>query len=138
MRQTLLILLACILFCGCRTTKVTSDTYNVRTDTVYMNQVRVDSVLLHDSIFQKEYLQGDTVVVYKYVSKIKYRDRIVTDTCYVSKTDTVRVEVLKEVVKRPSIWSTLKAVGFGMVGGVLLLLIVCIIILKHKGFFLYS
>lgn len=83
------ILMAAGILASCKTKYVTVPEYHkeyiVRSDTV----ARVDSVLLHDSVFV--YNVGDTIVV----NKVMYRDRVrnvyKTRTDTIVKTDSVRV-----------------------------------------------
>lgn len=83
------ILMAVGILTSCKTKYVTVPEYHkeyiVRSDTV----ARVDSVLLHDSVFV--YNSGDTIVV----NKVMYRDRVrnvyKTRTDTICKTDSVRV-----------------------------------------------
>lgn len=65
-------------------------------DTCYISRVLHDSVYSHDSIYVKEYLQGDTVHVEKTKYCTMFKERVVHDTCYVAKHDTVRVTVKPE------------------------------------------
>ena len=70
-------------------------------DTTYVN--KIDSVYKYerDSVFIKE--KGDTV--YKYVERIRYRDRYKVDTLVKVKVDSVTVERTKEVkVEKPLSW----------------------------------
>lgn len=65
--------------------------------------VKVDSIWKYerDSVFVKE--KGDTV--FKYVEKIRYRDRYKVDTLVKVKVDSVTVERFNEVkVEKPLSW----------------------------------
>lgn len=57
----------------------------VRTDSIYINQMQRDSIYQHDSIYIRE--KGDTVWMEKY--KYVYRDKLVRDTMYINRTDTI-------------------------------------------------
>lgn len=82
----LIILLTAAICSGCRTIEYrTLET--VRSDTVYIQSAKVDSVMVRDSIYIIE--RGDTVLEHRYHYIYKYRDRV--DTLYMSKTDTVSV-----------------------------------------------
>lgn len=90
----LLGLVACALitmFAGCTTTKYVE---TVRTDTLMENHTVHDSVWVwcHDSIVTKE--RSDTVLVEKWHWRDRWRERLKTDTVYIAKHDTVRVEAL--------------------------------------------
>ena len=93
------ILMAAGILTGCKTKYVTVPEYHkeyiVRSDTI----ARVDSVLLHDSVFV--YNVGDTIVI----NKVMYRDRM--RNVYKTRTDTIckrdsipyKVEVEKQLTK---------------------------------------
>lgn len=71
-----------LLMAGCTTTKLVTvpeyhTEYVVRSDTI----AKVDSVLLHDSVYV--YHSGDTVIV----NKVRYRDRL--KNVYKTRTDTI-------------------------------------------------
>ena len=59
----------------------------VRTDSIYINKIQRDSVYQRDSIYVRD--RGDTVTVYR--DRYLYRDRLVHDTLYVNRTDSVQV-----------------------------------------------
>lgn len=69
---------------------------HVRTEIEYRDLVQKDSVFLRDSIWQKEYIKGDTVYLDKYVYKYIYKDKFKTDSVYVAVHDTTTVEKLVE------------------------------------------
>ena len=71
---------------GCRTVEY-FPVETVRTDTVYVNSISVDSVLVRDSVYIHE--KGDTVTEYRYKYVYRYKDRV--DTLYISSRDTVSV-----------------------------------------------
>ena len=112
-----LFLLAAVLILGsCTTTRyVTVPEYH--TDTLIQNTVQKDSVFLHDSIYQKE--KGDTVLIEKWHTK--YRERLVHDTLYQHRIDTVSVPVPVnvEVAKPLSWWQRLRL----HLGNIMLILI---------------
>lgn len=79
-------------------------------DTTYVS--KIDSVYKYerDSVFVRE--KGDTV--YKYVERVRYRDRFKVDTLVKVKVDSVTVERVKEVqVEKPlSAWKQAKIGSF--------------------------
>jgi hypothetical protein len=99
---TLLVaVLLCALFSGCTTTKyVPVPEYH--TDTLRQVTVRHDSVMVHDSIHVSE--KGNTVRIERWHTQ--YLDRIVRDTVYQSKHDSIpyHVEVVKEVPAKLTWW----------------------------------
>ena len=82
----LIILLTAAICIGCRTIEY-FPVETVRTDTVYVNSVSVDSVLVRDSVYIHE--KGDTVTEYRYKYVYRFKDRV--DTLYISSRDTVSV-----------------------------------------------
>ena len=82
--------LALLLFAFCSCTKTEYITVEkVRTDTTYIAKVQKDSIWLHDSIFVKEWMAGDTVYRDRIQWHTKYVERQVHDTLYQSKIDSV-------------------------------------------------
>lgn len=61
-----------------------------------------DSIYLHDSVYVKEYVKGDTVYQIKYRDRWRDRIREVHDTLCKEKVDSVRVAVPIEVEKKLS------------------------------------
>ena len=96
---------AVLILSSCTTTKyVTVPEYH--TDTLIQNTVLKDSVFLHDSIYQKE--KGDTILIEKWHTK--YRERLVHDTTYISKVDTIAkpYPVPEYVEKKLNWWQRLR------------------------------
>ena len=103
-----------LLFSSCSTTKFVPVERHT-TDTVYQTRWAHDSIHVRDSIHVS--VMGDTVRIDRWHTR--WRDRLQTDTIYISKTDTVPrpypVEVVREVERRLSWWQrTGMAVGNGM------------------------
>lgn len=78
----------CMLFviCSCRTVKYVP-VETVKVDTTYINKLQRDSIYMLDSVYVKE--KGDTVLIEKY--KYLYCDKLVRDTMYISKADSIQV-----------------------------------------------
>ena len=94
-------LLICALFGSCTTTKyVPMPEYH--TDTVHISHNTRDSIYVHDSTYIKE--KGDTMLIERWHTQ--WRDRIVRDTIYQSKRDSIPypVEVIKEVPAKLTWW----------------------------------
>ena len=94
-------LLLCSMLSGCTTTKyVTVPEYH--TDTLKITKYERDSIYVHDSTLIHD--KGDTVLIEKWHTQ--WRDRIVHDTLYQSKTDSIPypVEVIKEVPAELTWW----------------------------------
>lgn len=82
-----LIACALITMCtGCTTTKYVP-VIEHKTDTVYQNKVKHDSIWQHDSV--QIMIKGDSVTIDRWHTK--YVSKEVHDTTYISKTDSVPV-----------------------------------------------
>lgn len=91
----MLIIVLIALLTGCKTRTVVVET--VRTDTTYISKHQRDSIWLHDSIYMKEYQQGDTIYVLRDRWHTKYVEKQVRDTTYIAKTDSIPVTFPIEV-----------------------------------------
>ena len=81
-----IILMVSLLLTGCKTIKY-YPMEKVRHDTVYIQSLKLDSILVKDSVHITE--KGDTVTEFRLKYIYKYRDRV--DTLYRSNTDTISV-----------------------------------------------
>lgn len=109
MKQIALLICLLVLATGCsRKVYVPVESVVSRTDTVYSAKVRVDSVIMHDSVavFQK----GDTVMITKY--RDRYRVKELTDTVYQSAIDSVKVSVPYPVEKTLTSWESFRLQSF--------------------------
>ena len=114
-----LFVVACTLF-GCATSRPTSQVVEASLrDTVYVNKVLYDSVYIDNWYYT--YHKADTVVVEK--SKLEYRYKLLRDTVFRARIDSVpvvrEVEVVREVRHVP--WY---AKVLSVVGGLFLIIIV--------------
>lgn len=97
----LVLLLVGWLICSCKSVEyvpvVQKETH---TDSIYLTKVQRDSIWLHDSI--RVEARNDTVRVDRWHTK--YVERLLHDTLYLSKRDTIPVpyEVVKEVPAKVS------------------------------------
>lgn len=90
------------LFGGCTTTRYVQVPVR-HTDTLRLIHEQRDSIWLHDSIYQREYMRGDTV--YRYIDRWhnQYIKRLLRDTTYISRRDTVPVPYpVKKYIKVPA------------------------------------
>lgn len=109
----LLLFLAILAATSC-TRHVYVPVETTKSDTVYLNRVRLDSIYMRDSVFIEK--SGDTIREFQYKYIYRFKDRI--DTLYISKTDSIQVPYPVEVVKYKTpqwCWWTL--------GGIFLLLV---------------
>lgn len=100
---------------------------STRVDSIYINKLQVDSIYMQDSVYIRE--KGDTIYMYKF----KYLDRykLLTDTMYVNRTDTICnvVEIEKPLTK----WQKVKLdMGGFAFGGIVVLAIIAIFAVIRK------
>lgn len=121
------------LLIGCKTITKTEyvDRYTTVHDTIHQTIVKHDSIALRDSVFLFQYIKGDTVYKYKYVERSGQKDRIVHDSIYLHKTDTVFVDkqVCQTAKKNVTFWQWLKI----MIGTIGFLFIIYVLIKLKKG-----
>lgn len=112
---------AIVLLAGCKTKERVVTVEKVRTDTTYITRHHRDSVWLHDSIYMKEWLAGDTVYQLRDRWHTRYVERVRIDTTYVSKADSIPVpypvEKIVKVDKPLTWWQRLRM----MIGGIVLI-----------------
>ena len=98
-------LVLCALFGSCTTTKYVP-VIEHKTDTVYQNKVKHDSIWQHDSV--QIMIKGDSVTIDRWHTK--YVSKEVHDTTYISKTDSVPVPypVEKLVPAELTTWQKLR------------------------------
>ena len=120
-----------LAFCSCTKTEYIT-VEKVRTDTTYVAKVQKDSIWLHDSVFVKEWMAGDTVYRDRIQWHTKYVGKLVHDTTYISKTDTVPqpYPITQYVEKKLSTWQ----VVLMTIGALTLMGILIFIVLKLKRF----
>lgn len=123
--SALVIFFASVILCGCtRTVYEPIEKTVYHTDTLRLSQLRVDSVVLHDSVVVAQ--RGDTVFMTKYRDRYRYRLR--TDTLYKAVVDTARIEIPIPVEKPLTRWQKVKQdVGGMAIGG--LLIAICILVI---------
>jgi hypothetical protein len=115
------------ILCSCTSVRYVP-VESVKTDSIYINKLQVDSIYMQDSVYIKE--KGDTIYMYKY--KYLNRYKLLTDTMYVNRTDTIYNVV--EVEKQLSKWQKVKLDlgGFAFGGIVVLAIIAIFALIKRK------
>lgn len=93
----------------------------VRTKTEYRDHWLRDSIHVRDSVFM--FTKGDTIFRERFHAV--YKDRLVKDTTYINKTDTIRIPY--PVDRQLSRWESIKMELGGWAFGVLIMVIVIII-----------
>lgn len=113
------VILAVVLSACTRTIYIPQES----THTEYRDRLieRVDSIFERDSIFIHS--KGDTVFIKKY--RDRYRDRIIRDTAFVERTDTIRIPY--PVEKPLTKWQKIKQdMGGIAIGG--LFALICFVV----------
>ena len=119
-------LLIIAMLCSCTSVRYVP-VESVKTDSIYINKLQVDSIYMQDIVYIKE--KGDTIYMYKY--KYLNRYKLLTDTMYICKTDTINnvVEIEKPLTK----WQKIKLdLGGFAFGGIVVLVIIAIFALIKK------
>lgn len=93
MTRGLVYIILLLLVVGCKQTEYVP-VVSTQTDSVYITKIEKDSVLVRDSVFVKD--KGDTVFVERW--KTVYKSKVLTDTFYIEKRDSIPypVEVVVE------------------------------------------
>jgi hypothetical protein len=97
---------------SCRTTEY-APVEIVKTDTTYINKVQRDSIYQLDSVYILD--RGDTVLITK--TKYLYRDKLVRDTVYRSRVDSIQVPypVERKLSRWEQFWLNIGGWAFGMI-----------------------
>lgn len=117
--------LLAVLVTSCGAARKQIETIYLR-DTTYISKVQVDSVFRRDSVFVME--KNDTIYIYK--EKVRDRYRLLRDTVYRHKVDSVYIDRVREVKveKELTAWQKFRLRGFWT----LLAAIACWIVWKNK------
>lgn len=103
---------------SCRTTEYVPVEV-IKSDTTYINKVQRDSIYQLDSIYILD--RGDTVLITK--TKYLYRDKLVHDTVYISKTDSIQVPY--SVERKLTKWEQFRLdIGGWVIGTVIIVILI--------------
>lgn len=117
MIKAILIILLMSAIWSCRTTEYVPVEI-VKTDTTYINKVQRDSIYQQDSIYILD--RGDTVLITK--TKYLYKDRMVRDTVYRSRTDSIQIPY--PVERKLTKWEQFRLdIGGWAMGGFIVMII---------------
>ena len=122
------------LLTGCTTVKYV-EVEKVKTDTVYQSKILKDSVWLHDSVFVKEYTKGDTVFRDRDRWHTKFVEKLITDTVYQHKTDSIPVPYEK-IVYHPKKLNWMQTTLMWS-GGIAIVALIIFILFRFKFFGLW-
>lgn len=120
------IIIICLVMCSCRSVQYVPVEV-IKTDTTYINKIQRDSIYQLDSVYIRD--KGDTVLIIK--TRYLYRDRLVQDTVYMSKTDSIQVPY--PVERKLTKWEQLRLdVGGWAMGGFIVVFLVFFVIIYYK------
>lgn len=88
-----IIIVLCCSSCSTSKPVVLERTYH---DTVHINNIRLDSVYMHDSIYFESIIKGDTVYRTKEITRWRDRVSIKHDTVYAVREKSVDIPVPQE------------------------------------------
>lgn len=129
-----MILLAVVSLSGCKGAKEipVNVVEIVKHDTVTLQQIKVDSVTKIDSVYEYLYIKGDTVVheKTKYVDRVSYK--MLHDSIYIVKMDSVEVPVKIIAEKKLTTWQSIKVKYGGWAIGLVLVLLIAAILYYKK------
>ena len=88
-----ILLLVGLALTSCRTREqaFSQAVQQVRTDTLRIFQLRADTLRLHDSVFVREQVVGETIRIEKHHWHTAWQTRVLRDTVFATRTDTLRI-----------------------------------------------
>lgn len=110
------------LLAGCKSVQYVP-VETVRTDSIYVDRYKRDSIYQRDSVFVNRWTVGDTIYQDKVVWKYVYRDKVKYDTVAILRSDTINVPYPVEC--KLSKWEQLKL----NVGGWAISIIIIIVLI---------
>lgn len=118
MHKWFVITILAIICVGCNSVEYVEVT---NTDTVHHYTRQRDSIMMWDSVYVDRYVNGDTIKITKESYKLRYKDKLVTDTLYITKEIQVPMPIEKKLTK----WQQFKIdAGEFMLGGIIVALAV--------------
>ena len=122
-----MLLLVGLALSSCRTREqaFSQSVQQVHTDTLRIFQLRADTLRLHDSVFVREQVVGETIRIEKHHWHTAWQTRVLRDTVFATRTDTLRiVEKQKDRTSSAPPFSPLRYAFMAVVvGGVALIFI---------------
>ena len=119
--KALIAIIIAMVCVGCKSVEYV-EVETIRLDTLHHHELQYDSIVRIDSIYEREYVKGDTVYLEK--TKYHFRDKtkMVTDTIVEKVVETKEVPV--EVEKKLTTWQQFKInAGEWLIAGVALMLL---------------
>lgn len=120
----------CGVLCSCRSVRYI-EVPRVSRDTLRVVQVETRRDSVRDSIFLREFVQGDTIYRVKYIERLRWRDRWRVDTVQAMRVDSVGVPY--PVERKISRWDKVRYMWRGAaVGLVLAVVAVAVVWLRRR------
>ena len=107
----------CGVLCSCRSVRYV-EVPRVSRDTLRVMQVDTRRDSVRDSIFLREFVQGDTIYRVKYIERLRWRDRWRVDTVQAVRVDSVGVPY--PVERKISRWDKVRYIWRGATVGLVL------------------
>lgn len=103
--KVLIAIIIAMVCVGCKSVEYV-EVETIRLDTLHHYELRYDSIVRIDSIYEKEYVKGDTVYLEK--TKYHFRDKtkMLTDTIVEKVVETKEIPI--EVEKKLSVWDKVR------------------------------
>lgn len=119
--------LAAFTLTGCKTHERLVEQVVVKHDTCFIQQLRRDSIYLHDSIYTHEWIVGETIRIETTRYRDRWHERIIRDTSFVARIDTVLVTKTETITARTPAWKLwLMRLGAAAIGAVITYIIVVV------------
>ena len=115
-----ILLLVGLALTSCRTREqaFSQTVHQVHTDTLRIFQLRADTLRLHDSVFVREQVVGETIRIEKHHWHTAWQTRVLRDTVFATRTDTLRiVEKQKDRTSSAPSFSPLRCAFMAVVVG---------------------
>lgn len=117
--KALIAIIIAMVCVGCTTTKYVE---TIKTDTLHHYELQLDSIVRIDSIYEKEYVKGDTIYKEKEVHRYRNTHKAKVDTVREIKVEYVEKPI--EVGKKLTAWQKFKInAGEWLLAGVALMLL---------------
>lgn len=122
-----IVLVLCCSSCSTSKPVVLERTYH---DTIHVNNLRLDSVFMHDSIYFESIIKGDTIFRTKEITRWRDRVSIKHDTVYAVREKSVDIPVPQE--RTVPLWIHILKGVYVLIILVYLIYIVVMIWLYHR------
>ena len=118
--KALIAIIIAMVCVGCKSVEYV-EVETIRLDTLHHYELQYDSIVRIDSIYEKEYVKGDTIYKEKEVHRYRNTHKAKVDTVRETKVEYVEKPI--EVEKKLTAWQKFKInAGEWMLGGIVALL----------------